>query len=315
MPGVPSGASGRAGQKRPVCGLLLLDKPPGISSNAALQRARALYCAARAGHSGTLDPMATGLLIVCFGAATRFSQYLLASDKQYSATMRLGQRTDSGDAEGEVVEQQSAGHLTEADIEQALAPLRGDIMQKPPRLSAIKHQGVPLYRHARSGQPVDAPPRAVRVHRLELLGMERAGDFLDVRLEVSCSKGTYIRSIADDLGCALGCGGHLCALRRTASGDFRIADAHSLDALAALDCPAGRDALLLPPDRALAHLPAVTLEEADGYLHGRASRIKLPYHFGEKGCIVRTYCDGLFLGLGETADAGLVKPRRLMPAQ
>src|SRR4051812_47701901 len=202
---------------RDVDGVLLLDKPSGISSNAALQSARRLFAARRAGHTGTLDPMATGLLVLCFGEATKFSGALLDADKAYAARVRLGARTSTGDAEGEVIERREV-RAGPAQIEAALARFRGGIEQVPPMHSAIKHLGRPLYAYARKGETVERSARRVVIRELVLEGM--SGEEIDLR--VACSKGTYIRTLAEDIGEALGCGGHLSALRRTAVGPFPL---------------------------------------------------------------------------------------------
>src|SRR4029079_13276775 len=206
--------------RRRLDGILVLDKPAGISSNAALQHAKRLFEAAKAGHSGTLDPLASGVLPVLFGEATKFSSFLLDADKEYLADVRLGVRTKTGDAEGEVISR-SAVTIDDAALEPALARFRGEIDQVPPMHSALKYGGRPLYEMARRGVTVPRAPRRVAIHALELI--ERSGDLL--RIRVACSKGTYVRVLAEDLGAALGPGAHLAALRRTIAGRFTLAQA------------------------------------------------------------------------------------------
>ena len=253
--------------------MLLLDKPQGLSSNTALQTARRLFNAAKAGHTGTLDPMATGLLPLTFGEATKFSQMLLDADKTYEAVVQLGVETDSGDAEGSVV----ATHPVAVDLAQleaVLARFRGEIEQVPPMYSALKRNGKALYEYARAGIEVEREARRVTIHALDLLDF--GGDRFTVR--VACSKGTYIRSLAMDIGAALGCGAHLSALRRTRIGPFDVADAVSLDTLEACAAEA-RVGLLASADTLVAVYPELQLdgEQARGLLveGGRAKPGKL----------------------------------------
>ncbi len=240
--------------RRRVDGVLLLDKPPGLSSNAALQRAKRLYRALKAGHTGTLDPLATGLLPLCFGEATKFSHYLLEADKTYLARLRLGQTTTTGDAEGAVTSERPVA-VGEMQVRAAMALFLGEIVQIPPRFSALKHQGRAHYEYARQGIDVPRPPRRVHIHRLSLL----AWALPEVSIEVACSKGTYIRTLAEDLGEALGCGAHLAALRRVATAGFAIEEAHTLEQLEAVG-EGERDALLLPAQVLVAHLPVLELD-------------------------------------------------------
>jgi tRNA pseudouridine55 synthase len=246
---------------RPIDGILVLDKPLGLSSNRALQTAKHLYFAAKAGHTGSLDPLATGVLPLCFGEATKFSQYLLDADKAYESTFTLGVATDTGDAEGESITTAAAGHITEAAVEQALTVFRGEIEQVPPMYSAIKQNGQPLYKLARQGVEVERKARRVVIKQLELRAF-RASDQPEVDIFMACSKGTYVRSIAVELGVALGCGAHVSALRRTMAGPFSIENSVSLatlEALKASDKIGEMDGLLLPPDTAVASLPVVSL--------------------------------------------------------
>ncbi|MDY0047909.1 MAG: tRNA pseudouridine(55) synthase TruB [Thauera propionica] len=290
--------------RRIVDGVLLLDKPQGMSSNGALQAARRLLNAAKAGHTGTLDPMASGLLPLTFGEATKFSQMLLDADKTYEAVVQLGVETDSGDAEGSVV----ATHPVAVDLAQleaVLARFRGEIEQVPPMYSALKRNGKALYEYARAGIEVEREARRVTIHALDLLDF--GADRFTVR--VACSKGTYIRSLAMDIGAALGCGAHLSALRRTRIGPFDVADAVSLDTLEA--CPAEvRDGLLASADALVAVYPELQLdgEQARGLLQGRV----LP--LGQAGAegLVRVYGPKGFLGLGQWQDGGKLAARRLI---
>ncbi|MGY6553984.1 MAG: tRNA pseudouridine(55) synthase TruB [Wenzhouxiangella sp.] len=286
-------------------GILLLDKPLGLSSNAALGVAKRVLGIRKAGHTGTLDPMASGLLALCFGEATKVAGFLLDSDKAYLAEVCLGAVTETDDAEGEIVERRAVPALDEGDIERALAPLRGPILQVPPMYSALKQDGERLYNKARRGETVERPARPVTIHELELLSFD--GERL--RLGVHCSKGTYVRSLARDLGSALGCGGHLSALRRIRSAPFDVADAVDLDDLRELDRAQAR-ALLKPADQALAALPAVHLDptSASRLLTGQRLSGLEP---GPSG-LVRVYGPQGFIGVAETDGHGGLKARRLI---
>ena len=221
-------------QRRPVHGVLLLDKPLGLSSNQALQKAKWLLRAEKAGHTGTLDPLASGVLPLCLGAATKFSQLHLDADKTYETTVRLGQRTLTGDAEGEVIETRPVA-CSVGQVVEVLDRFTGEIEQIPPMHSALKKDGKALYEYAREGETVEREPRRVTIHDLELLDMQLQGEAPQLRLRVVCSKGTYIRTLGEDIGEALGCGGHLVALRRTATGPFEAAQTVTLEALEAMD--------------------------------------------------------------------------------
>jgi tRNA pseudouridine55 synthase len=290
--------------RRAVDGVLLLDKGNGLTSNAALQRAKRLFNAAKAGHTGTLDPMATGLLPLCFGEATKFSSDLLESDKTYEAIVALGVTTDTADAEGRVL-QRSPVTVIRGDVESALTRFRGAIEQVPPMHSALKHQGRPLYSYAREGTSIERAARAVVIHRLDLV------QFVDDRLaiEVECSKGTYIRTLAEEIGAALGCGAHLAGLRRTRVGALGIVDAVDLETLERLD-PAARDARLRPLDSLVAALPDVSLDADSARRFGQGQSIAGP-GFGAPGA-VRVYADARFLGVGKVAEDGALLPARLV---
>jgi len=247
--------------KRDVSGVLLLDKPVGITSNAALQQSKRLYRAAKAGLTGILDPMASGLLPLCFGEATKFAQFPTDADKSYDLVMQLGVTTDTGDREGQVLTQQTP-NASLADVERAVTHFSGVILQTPPMYSALKHQGQPLYKYARQGIEIERKPREVTLYRIALTDFK--GDC--VSLSVDCSKGTYIRVLAEDIGHLLGCGAHLTALRRTRVGNFSLCDAIPLDNLEALT-ETEREQKLMPIDCLLETLPAVQLEqEASFYL-------------------------------------------------
>lgn len=290
--------------RRKVDGVLLLDKPGGMTSNGALQSARRLFNAAKGGHTGTLDPMATGLLPLCFGEATKFAGALLTADKRYEATVRLGVRTDTGDADGQMLETRPVA-ATREQVEAVLARFTGDIMQVPPMHSALKRDGKPLYEYARKGIELERQPRPVTIHALELRAF--AGDALEIA--VDCSKGTYVRTLAQDIGAALGCGGHLTALRRTRIGPLRIEDAITLAALEALPAEA-RDARLQPADGLLEGVPRLELgpAEADRFGHGQA----VCGTAGQGEGPVRVYAGTRFLGLGRRLPDGRVAPERLL---
>ena len=289
---------------RRVDGVLLLDKSRGMSSNAALQAARRLFSAAKAGHTGTLDPMASGLLPLCFGEATKFSADLLVADKSYEAELKFGVTTDTGDADGEVVHECAVGFGL-AELEAALARFRGPLRQIPPMYSALKRDGRPLYELARQGRVVEREARQVTIHELSLLDF--SGD--RCRLRVACSKGTYIRTLAEDLGAALACGAHLTALRRVTVGPLRSADAVTLEQLAALS-EERRESWLLPPDALLQGLPAVILDDLAGqrFLHGNPVTVD-----GLPGKC-RVYAENRLLGLGELDELGRLQPRRVLGA-
>ena len=262
-------------QRRPVHGVLLLDKPLGLSSNDALQKAKWLLRAEKAGHTGTLDPLATGLLPLCFGAATKFAQVSLDSDKSYRATVRFGQTTRTGDAEGEVLQERPVG-FDRAALEAACARWTGPISQLPPMYSALKHNGKALYEYARDGVEIERAERDVTIHTIEITDWHHENPET-ATIEVRCSKGTYIRTLAESIGETLGCGAHLVGLRRTASGPLTLANAITLEALEAMP-EAERDSCLLRPDTLLADWPAVRLEanEAARFLTGLRRRTSEP---------------------------------------
>lgn len=288
---------------RQVDGVLLLDKPVGLTSNDALQRARRLFSAAKGGHTGTLDPLASGLLPLCFGEATKFSADLLDADKTYEAILRLGITTDSGDAEGQVVATRPVA-VSPVDIEAALQRFRGDIMQVPPMHSALKRDGKPLYELARQGVEVEREARPVSIRSLDLQSF--TGDNLSLR--VRCSKGTYIRVLATDIGEALGCGAYLTALRRTAVADLDLTGAVSLAAVEALP-EEERDNCLQPLDTLLLRLPRVDLDApaAERFSHGNP--VVAPAGLLGRA---RVYADNRLIGLGDIGKEQQLWPKRLV---
>ena len=289
--------------REPIDGVLLLNKPVGITSNAALQKAKWLLNAKKAGHTGTLDPFADGLLPLCFGEATKFSAYLLDADKRYRAVLQLGVTTTTGDPEGEVLSNRDVA-VSCADIGAVLPRFSGEIEQIPPMHSALKHQGRPLYEYARAGIEIERLPRRVQIRSLDLVECAPPRVVLDVQ----CSAGTYIRTLAQDIGAMLGCGAHLTALTRTAAGGFELAHASTLADLEALDS-SQRHALLLPADCLVAHLPAVQLDaaDADALRQGRSVA-----HPAVRPGLTRVYtASRAFVGLADS-DAGRLIPRRLI---
>jgi tRNA pseudouridine55 synthase len=294
--------------RRAVHGLLLLDKPLGWTSNDALQKAKGLLRAEKAGHTGTLDPLATGLLPLCLGAAAKFSHVSLDADKRYRATLRLGQRTSTADGEGAVIEQREVS-VDRAAIEAVLSRFTGAIDQLPPMHSALKHEGRALYTYARAGKEVERVPRRVTVHAIDIVEWQSPTLVIDV----ACTKGTYIRTLAEDIGGALGCGAFLAALRRTGSGALELADAVTLEQLAELD-DLGRLALLHPPDVLLAGWPEVRLpaDEAARFLTGLRRRVALA-----DAPAVRVYGTDprAFLGSARIAGGELIADRLLSPLE
>ena len=288
-----------------INGVLLLDKPGGMTSNAALQTVRRLLNAAKAGHTGTLDPMATGLLPLTFGEATKFSADLLNADKSYRATLKLGATTSTGDAEGAVLETRNVA-VTHADVDAVLSRFVGTIEQVPPMHSALKRDGRPLYELARAGAEVERAPRRITVHRLALI--EHHGDAVVV--DVDCSKGTYVRVLAEDIGRALGCGAHLSALRRTRAGRLSVGDAVSLTALQDM-APGERRARLLPEDELLASLATVRLDAAHAERFRQGQRLALDAE--PRGHRVRVYGGtNELLGTATISEWGVVEPERLV---
>lgn len=299
-------------QRRAVHGVLLLDKPLGLSSNDALQKAKRLYRAEKAGHTGTLDPLATGLLPLCFGAATKFSQTSLDADKSYRATLKLGVTTTTADAEGDVVQTRGV-NVTRAQLQAACDRFTGPIQQVPPMYSALKRDGKPLYEYARAGIEVVREARAVTIHTIDIADLDNQGEHDAWTIDVRCSKGTYIRTLAEGIGAALGCGAHLSALRRTGSGALSLDAALTLDQLAAMS-DAERDASLMDADALLADWPVVRLgsEDAGRFLSGLRRRTDLP-----DAPNVRVYGPEpkAFLGGAHIAAGELISTRLLSPVE
>jgi tRNA pseudouridine55 synthase len=304
--------------RRAIHGILLLDKPRGISSNAALQQVKRLYCAEKAGHTGNLDPLATGMLPICLGEATKISAYLLDADKQYRTRCLLGVETDSADSEGRItVTHPVPSVLDRGTIETVLASFRGEIDQIPPMYSALKHQGQPLYKLARQGMQIERASRRVTIHRLEL----KAVELPHLELDVECSKGTYIRSLVEDLGRALGCGAHVVELRRLASMPFTgpMYELPRLEEMARTGGQNTLDSLLLPADRALPDWPELVLDPAGAALlrQGQAIRVDGSPTLG----LLRLYAkqdagqEREFIGVGRVLEDGRIGPKRLIFSQ
>jgi len=294
---------------RNVSGILLLDKPRGISSNEALQQVKRLFRAAKAGHTGSLDPLATGLLPVCLGGATKFSSFLLDADKHYRVRVRLGITTTTADAEGEIIAETPTAGVGERDLQAVLTRFRGPIEQLPPMYSAVKHQGKRLYKLARRGIKVERTPRLVNIHRIKL----RSFDLPQFEIDVHCSKGTYVRTLAVDLGEALGCGGYVTGLRRTGVGPYLEAGARfvTMDEVEGHTLTEGRDALLLPVESALSHWSSVGLSEDAAFYLRQGQAVLVPQAPTEG--LVRLYDPSrMFIGVGCILDDGKVQPKRLL---
>jgi tRNA pseudouridine55 synthase len=296
---------------RCIDGIVVLDKVIGISSNRALQEVKRIYDARKAGHTGSLDPLATGVLPLCLGEATKVSQFLLDSDKKYRARLKLGERTDSGDSEGRIIEQCTDFDVSRRKIEKALKNFRGDIQQVPPMHSALKVNGVPLYKMARKGESIEREARPVTIYSIEISAFEND----ELELEISCSKGTYIRTIADDLGQLLGCGAHIMALRRTQAGAFTEADCVTTQTLKEEFEQHGLNAIdehLIPMDKAIEYLPEVVLPSITASFIKNGQPV-LVRHLPAEG-LVRLYEEEQFIGIGCIDDDGNVAPRRLIVA-
>jgi tRNA pseudouridine55 synthase len=290
----------------PVHGVLLLDKPAGMTSNDALQRAKRLLNACKAGHTGSLDPIATGILPLTFGEATKLSQFLLNADKRYRTELRLGESTTTYDSEGEVTGRRPV-NASRREVEQALERFRGEIEQLPPMYSAVKRGGTPLYQLAREGIEVEREVRRVAIHELRLVELEGAR----LVIEVACSKGTYVRTLAHDLGEVLGCGAHVVGLRRLAVGGLSVDRAVPLDALEAAASPEARRAFLEPADRVLGFIPDVHLTRLAAHYLKQGQPVSVQHRYPPGW--VRIYEEGeRFLGMGEVLDDGRVAPRRLL---
>lgn len=304
---------------RLINGILVLDKPPLLSSNAALQEAKRLYFAAKAGHTGSLDPLATGVLPLCFGEATKFSQFLLDADKAYASTFVLGALSSTGDADGEISAGSDVSGITQPQVEEHLQAFLGTQLQIPPMYSALKQNGQRLYELARKGQEVERKPREIHVASIVLKGFrlvkhEVCSTAVEVDVELKVSKGTYIRSIATDLGNNLGVGGYVGRLRRTQAGPFDEEQIVTMDTLRALkqeDRYEAMDELLVPIDSALPHIPSVSLDESMGFYIRRGQAVQMP-DAPDSGIVKLVLETGDFIGVGEVIDDGRIAPRRLV---
>ena len=295
---------------RDIDGVFLLDKPQGMSSNDIMQKVKRLFQANKAGHTGALDPLATGMLPICLGEATKFSQFLLDADKRYQVIAKLGERTDTSDADGQVVQTREV-KVDEQQILAALPQFRGEIMQVPTMFSALKHNGRPLYEYARQGIVIEREARPITI--FELLFIDYQAPYLT--LEVHCSKGTYIRTLVDDLGEALGCGAHVTMLRRVAVADYprdKMMSWETLQQLAEQNDLAQLDALLLPTDSAVSKLPALQLNEnqSQGILFGQRIKFDNPQNLRGK---VRLFSDkNVFIGVALVDENNVIRPQRLI---
>lgn len=296
--------------RRQVHGILLLDKPAGVTSNRALQTVKHLFNAKKAGHTGSLDPIATGMLPICFGEATKFSQYLLTSNKSYRVIAKLGVQTTTGDCEGEVIATHSVAGLTKDQLEQTLQQFMGEIQQIPPMFSAIKHQGQPLYELARRGIEIERKPRTITIFSLDL---EHFEDDIFI-FNVHCSKGTYVRTLVEDIGHQLGCGGHVQALRRLTITPYGKVHMYTMEMLTSILESSGQEGLtacLLPVESAVHLFPIVTLTTAAVFYLRMGQSIRTNMQLDTP--LVQLFSeDARFLGVGEVTPDGRVKPHRLI---
>ncbi|AAU38048.1 MULTISPECIES: tRNA pseudouridine(55) synthase TruB [Basfia] len=295
---------------RDIHGVFLLDKPQGMSSNDILQKVKRIYQANKAGHTGALDPLATGMLPICLGEATKFSQFLLDADKRYQVIAKLGERTDTSDAEGQVVETRSV-NVTEQKILDSLPHFRGDIMQVPTMFSALKHKGKPLYEYARAGIVVEREARPISIFELNFISYEAPY----LTLEVHCSKGTYIRTLVDDLGEYLGCGAHVSMLRRTAVSDYpadKMLTWEQLQQFAQDEDLAALDARLLPVDSAVSKLPVLSLSEEQTKAVGFGQRVKFDNLQQLQGQVRLFSPQNVFLGVAEIGKDNVIRPSRMV---
>jgi len=295
---------------RNVNGILLLDKPPGLSSNQALQRVKRLFDAAKAGHTGSLDPLATGLLPLCLGYTTKFSAFLLDADKRYRVRIRLGETTETADAEGEIIATAPTDAITDEQVRAVVAGFVGTIEQLPPMYSAVKHEGQRLYKLAREGKEVERTPRQIQIHAIDVVELPLP----DLICDVHCSKGTYVRTLAEDIGQRLGCGAYVAELRRTGVGPYvegetAFVTMDQVEAAAELGHEA-LDAMLLPLDSALGHCPAVKLSADAAFYLAQGQPVMVPKAPTEG--LVRLYDSvGAFVGVGEILEDGKIQPKRL----
>lgn len=292
-----------------LSGIFLLDKPIGISSNGALQRVKRLFYAKKAGHTGSLDPLATGLLPICLGDATKFCQYLLDSDKSYEVTMKLGVRTNTSDAEGEVISTRPVKNYSIEEINTAFNNFRGDIQQIPSMFSALKHNGKPLYEYARQGITIERPSRPITIYEITVLSVEE--DL--VTFVVKCSKGTYVRTIVDDIGEQLNCGAHVTALRRLSVGPYHASQMMTIEKLESLIAENNFSAnnILLPVDSAVHHWPAIFISQTHVFALKQGKSVMLP-EAPTSGWMRFIDNNGEFFGVGEVLPDGKIAPRRLV---
>lgn len=294
---------------RCVNGVLLLDKPAGITSNAALQQVKSIYFAKKAGHTGSLDPLATGMLPLCFGEATKFSQFLLDSDKKYIVTGKLGERTDTSDADGEIIEVRDIKDVTESKLLQIIETFKGPQTQVPSMFSAIKHEGTPLYELARKGIEVERKPRQINVYDMQLLSLTTDS----FELSIHCSKGTYVRNLVEDIGEVLGCGAHVAKLRRTSAGSCEAENMVTMEQLQALFADKNWDALndlLLPTDIIVAQYPEIALTETASFYLKRGQAVQIP-KAPRSGLVRLRDENNEFIGVGDVQEDGKIAPKRL----
>ncbi len=289
-----------------IHGIVLLDKRQGISSNKAMQEVKRLYNANKAGHTGSLDPLATGLLPVCLGEGTKVSAYMLADDKRYQTVIQLGVMTDTGDVDGTVLENKPVPVISDQQLEDCLTSFVGEIEQVPPMYSALKHHGKKLYELAREGITVERKARKITIYAIECLAF--TGDTLT--LDVQCSKGTYIRTLAEDIGHYLGCGGTVKELRRTAAGQFLLEDARTIEQLQAIEAGEPLQSILIPVDQPLQAMPAVHVAQFEADLIQQGQQISCSMDIAESE-MCRIYHDEQFLGLGEMLMDAKIQPRKL----
>ena len=303
-------ARSRSRKGRDLTGIVVLDKPQGMTSSDAVQDVKSSFNARKVGHTGSLDPLATGVLPLCFGEATKFSRFLLTSDKKYWVKLKLGIRTASGDADAAVVEERSTDGVTRDGIQKALESFRGEIDQIPSMYSAIKHQGKPLYKYARQGIEIERKSRRINVYSIELVTF--CGS--EMTLCVHCSKGTYVRTIVDDLGEQLGCGAHVVGLRRLMAGPFTESDMVTFEEIEVARAESRLDGLLAPVSSAVSQWPAVRLSAASAYYLRQGQPVLVPHAPSEGWVQLRESCSNeeWFLGMGEIMEDGRVAPRRLI---
>ena len=301
---------GRNRKGRDLSGVVVLDKPRDMTSSDAVQHVKSSFNARKVGHTGSLDPLATGVLPLCFGEATKFSRFLLTSDKKYWVKLKLGIRTASGDADGDVVEERSTDGVTQDRIQHALESFRGEIDQIPSMYSAIKYRGKPLYKYARQGVEIERESRRINVYSIELSTFSGS----EMTLRVHCSKGTYVRTIVDDLGEQLGCGAHVVELRRLMAGPFKESDMVTFEEIETARVDGSLDELLAPISSAVSQWPAVRLSATSAYYIRQGQPVLVPHAPSEGWVQLRESCsnDEWFLGMGEIMEDGRVAPRRLI---